>query len=168
MNDTAITPYKGRDADTVINQALQMYEEQGIEISQAAKTLDVPARTIHRWLATNASERWREVQQARALADYEKARTARDDASKTLSDLQSTLEAESVEDAQERNWRLAHAREVLKAADTQLDHQKWLLERLLAKLYGQQNKVTVEVIGDLGEKLRRAKERVIDVIPEKG
>ena len=42
-----------------------------------------------------------------------------------------------MKEAAERNWRLAHAREVLRAADTELDHQKWLLERLIKRIYGQ-------------------------------
>lgn len=132
-----LKPYKGRDAEAVIAQALTLYEEEGLEITEIAPKLDVPARTIHRWLATNAADRWRELQQARALADYEEARTARDTASATLGRLQAALDEEGISDGAERNWRLAHAREVLKAADTQLDHQKWLLERLLSRLYGQ-------------------------------
>lgn len=132
---TAITPYKGREAQPIIDAALQRYEE-GIEIEQSAKELGVPARTIHRWLATNATERWKEAQQGRALADHEAARKARDAASHTLNDLKEQLDRENITDAAERNWRLAHAREVLKGADNELEHQKWLLERLLRRIYG--------------------------------
>lgn len=131
-----VTPYKGRDAEPIISQALQMYDE-GKEIEDAAKELNVPARTIHRWLATNAVERWHEAQRGRALADYEQARKRRDIARATLDDLKQTLENEEVKESGERNWRLAHAREVLRGADTELDHQKWLLERLIRRIYGQ-------------------------------
>jgi predicted ArsR family transcriptional regulator len=130
-----LVPYKGRDAKPVIDKALELYD-QGIEIEDAAKELGVPARTIHRWLATNATEQWKEAQQGRAQADYEAARKHREVAASTLNALKEQLGEEGVNEAAERNWRLAHAREVLRAADTQLDHQKWLLERLLAKLYG--------------------------------
>lgn len=145
MADGGIQPYKGRDASAIIERVLSLYEEDGLEVTQSAPIVDVPARTIHRWLATNASDRWKEVQQARALSDYEQARTARANASTVLSTLQQTLADEDVNEGAERNWRLAHAREVLKAADTQLDHQKWLLERLLAKLYGKQPEVSINI-----------------------
>lgn len=148
----AITPYKGREAQPIIEAALQRYEE-GIEIEQSAKELGVPARTIHRWLATNATERWREAQQGRVQADHEAARKARDEASRVLNELKEQLEREGIKDPAERNWRLAHAREVLKAADTELDHQKWLLERLLRRIYGEDksalllaNGLTVQVV----------------------
>lgn len=138
-----ITPYKGRDAGPIIDAALKMYDE-GKEIADAATELGVPARTIHRWLATNAQDAWKEAQQARAMADYEAARTARESAKDALILLQSELEGDSGSmrnamsegEARAMNWRLAHAREVLRAADTELDHQKWLLERLLRRLYG--------------------------------
>jgi transposase len=133
----SLTPYKGRKAEPIIEAALAMYEE-GIEIGDAAKELDVPARTIHRWLATNAQDRWHEAQKGRALADYEGARKRRDDARSALEDLKATLETENVKEPAERNWRLTHAREVLRAADTELNHQQWLLERLLRRIYGQE------------------------------
>jgi transposase len=133
----AVEAYKGRQADLVVAQALELYE-QGQEIEQAAATLNVPARTIYRWLASIAQDKWTEAQRGRLVADYEKARKHRDSASNTLDVLQQTLETEGVKEAAERNWRLAHAREVLRAADTALDHQKWLLERLLKRIYGQE------------------------------
>jgi transposase len=135
----AITPYKGRQAEPIIEKALAIYEE-GREIDDAAKELDVPSRTLYRWLTTNAVDQWHEAQKGRALADYEATRKRRDEARATLEDLKQTLETEDVKDAAERNWRLAHAREVLRAADTELDHQKWLLERLIKRIYGQDAK----------------------------
>jgi hypothetical protein len=157
----AITPYKGRDAGQVIEQALEMYE-QGIEITDAAQTIGVPARTIHRWLATNATERWHDAQKGRALEEYEKAKRRRDDARATLEGLKSKLDEEGITDTSERNWRLAHAREVLRFADSDLDHHKWLLERLISRIYGQTSKLQVEVVDDLGERLRRARGRTIE------
>src|SRR6185503_108533 len=71
------------------------------------------------------------------LADFESARKRRDEARLTLEGLKQTLSEEQVNEPAERNWRLTHAREVLRAADTELDHQKWLLERLIKRIYGQ-------------------------------
>jgi len=131
-----IAPYKGRDPEPIINAALQIYED-GKEIEDAARELAVPARTIYRWLSTNAVDRWHEAQKGRALADFESARKRRDEARLTLEGLKQTLSEEQVNEPAERNWRLTHAREVLRAADTELDHQKWLLERLIKRIYGQ-------------------------------
>lgn len=162
MADKPIKPYKGRDPEAAINKALELYE-QGIEIEQAAPIIGVPARTLYRWLVTNASDSWKDTQQGRALADYEEARKKREEAAKALDSLKEQLDEEKITEPQERNWRLAHAREVLRGADTQLDHQKWLIERLIRKLYGQDRQVNVSIeVGDLGERLRRAKERVVD------
>ena len=133
----SLTPYKGRKAEPIIESALAMYED-GKEIAEAAKILDVPARTIHRWLATNALDRWHEAQKGRASADYEESRKRRDSAREALDDLKATLETEGVKEPAERNWRLTHAREVLRAADVELNHQQWLLERLLRRIYGQE------------------------------
>ena len=47
-------------------------------------------------------------------------------------------------------------------ADRLLGHARWWAERLDPARWGQLNKVQVEHVGDLGERLRRAKERVID------
>lgn len=150
-----VTPYKGREVEPIISAALKMYDE-GTEIAEAAEELGVPARTIHRWLATNAQDAWKEAQQARAMADYELARKARDTAKNALFALEEDLTPDSRTtmsegEARSMNWRLAHVREVLRAADTELDHQKWLLERLLRRLYGQEQAVThSQVIIQLG------------------
>jgi transposase len=157
----SVIPYKGRDAAKTIEAVLELYE-QGKEIEQASDIVGVPARTIYRWLDANASERWKEALKARALADHERCVTNRSKAREALEQLKQTLDDEEVTQQPERQWRLAHAREVLAAADRDLEHQKWKLERLLSKLYGQTSKLQVEVSGDLGDRLRRAKERVID------
>ena len=46
-------------------------------------------------------------------------------------------------------------------ADRLLAHTRWLLERVCSDVYGPKSHVTVEQVGDLADKLRRAKERVI-------
>jgi hypothetical protein len=51
---------------------------------------------------------------------------------------------------------LARAREKVRSA-------QWELERLLRRLYGQDREINVNVNLDLGDRLRRARERVIDV-----
>lgn len=157
----AIEPYKGRDAEAIVSQALAMYDE-GKEIEEAAQVLNVPARTIHRWLATNALDRWHEAQKGRALSDFENVRKRRDEARDTLETLKKTLETEEVKDPAERNWRLTHAREVLRAADTAYDHQKWLIERLLRRIYGQDAPPTTAAV-QVNISLRRGENETIAV-----
>jgi transposase len=156
-----VTPYKGREADPVIDEALEMYD-QGFEIEQAALKLNVPARTIHRWLAANAPDRWKQAQQGRAQADYELVRKRRDEARTTLEQLREALKNEGVDEGSSASdWRLAHAREVLKAADTELKHQEWLLERLIRKLYGQDAPAAGGNAVQININLRRDNEKVV-------
>ena len=50
-------------------------------------------------------------------------------------------------------------------AERLLGHARWWAERLDPARWGQVNKLQVENVGDLGDKLRRSRERVIDVQP---
>lgn len=160
-----ITPYKGRKAEPIVAAALEQYE-QGIEIDAIAKSLNVPSRSLYRWLASNAADQWKELQQARAQQDHEAARKARDQAAKELKDLKETLDTEEVNDAPERNWRLAHAREVLRAADQELSHQKWLLERLLSKIYGTDQ--PADNAGRVSISINLGTNQPLDVVAESG
>lgn len=58
-------------------------------------------------------------------------------------------------EAADDNVKVARARELL-------SHARWRAEREFPEHWGQHNRLTVEHSGDLGERLRRAKERVID------
>jgi hypothetical protein len=59
----------------------------------------------------------------------------------------------------------ARAQVALACAREQLRSSQWELERLFADFYGQRTHVTVEQVGDLADKLRRARERVIEHDP---
>lgn len=168
-----MTTYKGRDPEPIVTRALQLYE-QGQEIDDASAELGVPARTIYRWLGTTATEAWHEAQKGRALNDYERARKRRETSAQDLERLKQQLDDEGIVDAAERNWRLTHVREVLRAADQDLKHQEWVLERILRKIYGQDSpQVQVNInLGDVGEKIARLEAElgvkvgnVIDVTP---
>jgi hypothetical protein len=47
-------------------------------------------------------------------------------------------------------------------ADRLLGHTRWWAEKINPAQFGQRSHLTVENVGDLGERLRRARERVID------
>lgn len=110
-----------------------IHGEQVAAIAPEFNTSDV---TIYALLLREHQESWKEIQQARALARLERQQELLNTAGDPLS--------------------LARAREGVRSA-------QWELERLLNRLYGQKQEITLEVIGDLGDKLRRARERIIDV-----
>lgn len=106
---------------------------------EIAKSLGVTRQALSHHLLKNAEEQWKEAQVARAIARKEKAEDAMDAAQDPLA--------------------LAKARELLKSA-------QWDLERTCRRIYGQHNpEVNLNVTVDLGERLRRARERTIDVTP---
>ena len=103
-----------------------------------AADFGVTRQALGQYLLRHAEEDWKEAQVARAIARKEKAEDAIETATDPL--------------------QLAKARELLKAA-------QWDLERVCRRIYGQEVNVNLNVV-DLGERLRRARERVIDINPE--
>ena len=90
---------------------------------------------LTRWLQKVRPEEWKEVQVIRALCTKE-------DGTEQLYDAANALQ-------------LARARELRRASE-------WDLERLDSKNYGPHITQTVEFTGDLGDRLRRSRERVIE------
>lgn len=106
-----------------------------------AASYSVTRQALGQFLLRHAEEDWKEAQVARAIARKEKAEDAIESADDPL--------------------KLAKARELLKAA-------QWDLERVCRRIYGQDHNLNLNVnIVDLGDRLRRARERVtIDAQPE--
>lgn len=100
-----------------------------------ASDYGVTRQALGQFLLKHAEEDWKECQVARAVARKEKAE---DDIEAATDPLQ-----------------LAKARESLKAA-------QWDLERVCRRIYGQEVQINMTVL-DLGERLRRARERVLDI-----
>ena len=109
-----------------------IHGEQVSSIAGDYQTSDV---TIYALLLREHEGAWADIQKARALARLERETKNLEVAGDPLS--------------------LARARELVRAA-------QWELERLLNRLYGQKQEMTVTVNTDLGDRLRRARERVID------
>ena len=103
--------------------------------AEIAKEMGVHRSGLHQWLLRNCEEQWREAQIARALSALEESKDNLKVARDALS--------------------LGRARESLRSA-------QWELERLFSRLYGQKQEVTHNINGDLGDRLRRARERVIE------
>ena len=102
-----------------------------------AASYGVKRSRLNQWLLEHAEEHWRKAQVARAVTAMENAKDTLEVAGDPLT--------------------LARARELLRAA-------QWELERLFSRLYGQKQEVTV-INADLGDRLRRARERTIEHEP---
>ena len=103
-----------------------------------AASLGITRQALSAYLLKHAEEAWKEAQVAKAIARKEKAEEALEVAKDPLA--------------------LAQARELLKSA-------QWDLERVCRRIYGQDHNINITVNADLGERLRRARERVIDAKP---
>lgn len=104
-----------------------------------AASYGVTRQALGAYLLKHAEEDWREAQIARAIGRKEKAEDELDTADDPL--------------------KLAKARELLKSA-------QWDLERVCRRIYGQEQNINININTDLGDRLRRARERVIDITPQ--
>ena len=79
-------------------------------------------------------------------------------------DYQAALKAGIIAKLEKREGDLESAADNVSVtrADRLLGHTRWWAERINPAQFGQRNHVTVEHVGDLGERLRKARERVID------
>ena len=101
--------------------------------SKIAEKFGVRRKTLVGWIRQQRPEQWKQAQIVRALVRKEDSEDGLDGAGDALS--------------------LARAREVLRGA-------QWDLERLDSPTFGPKQEIT-HIDGDLGERLRRSRERVI-------
>ena len=128
-------PRAGKLKDLDIRTVVARYLN-GEEIAEIADTLDVHPKALnYHLLKPEVVEEWRAAQVAVSLAENQEAKQVVRDAPDALS--------------------LARAREQLRSS-------QWDLERLFSRLFGQKQELTITDNTDLGERLRRARERVID------
>ena len=102
-----------------------------------AGSYGVTRQALNLFLLKHAEEDWKDAQVGRALARKEKAEDAIDQATDPL--------------------QLARGREMLKSA-------QWDLERVCRRIYGQELNVNHTISADLGDRLRRARERIVNVL----
>ena len=145
-------PQERRDAIAAQVMDRYMLGEQVADMAMEYETSDV---TIYALLLREHEVEWKEAQCARALA--KKERLEKD-----------VMEARAAMRGAPDALSLARERDRAKASEILLRSAQWELERLLKRLYGQDQTITVNIV-DLGERLRRARERVgggvIDVSP---
>jgi hypothetical protein len=133
-----------RNKYTPQGKALRMLErhEAGETVPAIARAFKISHQAAYKLLLTHCPQEWKASQVARALAAHECAKMEIERLKKSKGD--------------------ARAQVALACAREQLRSSQWELERLFADFYGQRTHVTVEQVGDLADKLRRARERVIE------
>ena len=107
--------------------------------SEIAASYGVTRQGLGFFLLKNAEADWKECQVARAIARKEKAEDVIENATDPL--------------------ELARGRELLKSA-------QWDLERVCRRIYGQEINMNVNISTDLGDRLRRARERAAVIIEQ--
>jgi hypothetical protein len=116
----------------IANHVLERYIH-GEQVADIAKELQTSDVTVYALLIREHEATWADIQKARALARLERHTKSLEVAPTPLS--------------------LARHRELVRAA-------QWELERLFNRIYGHKQEVTVQINHDLGEHLRKARERV--------
>lgn len=115
------------------NEVLNRYLSEETT-SSIAKSYGISRKSMVAWLRQVVPNEWKRVQQARAFCRKEDGDEGIEGACDALG--------------------LARAREMLRSG-------QWELERIDDD-YRQKQELTVEIVGDLGDRLRRARERVIE------
>jgi len=125
----------------------------------------VTRQAIGQFLIKTAEEDWKSAQTARAIAAKEDAMDGLQDAVEELNALKLEKGADK-EQREELAARIQLSLARVRAREAALKSAQWDLERVCRRIYGQDRQINVSIdVGDLGERLRRAKERVIDAIP---
>lgn len=126
-------PVPQDERDAIVRDALERYA-QGVSIQVVAKEAGLTRAIIYRWMLAHAGPEYEDIV-TRAL-------------------VRRIAEADERMEAAEGPVDIARAREQARFA--RMDY-----ERRRPALYGQRSHVTVETVGDLGDRLRRAREREI-------
>lgn len=143
-----------------VDLLLKRYET-GEQLPAIAKSVGMSERTLYRRLLEHP-EQWRAAQEGQALQRYEQTKTQYTQSLVELERLKKQLDDEGITDATDRNWRLAHVKAINQAYEKAVNRAEWELERLVSRLYGQKQEVTMTVNVGLADRLLRARERVID------
>lgn len=110
----------------------------GEKLATIAQDFGVTKQSLQAQIIKYAPDDWRDTQAARSMVAYEEARDRLDEPL-DLPDL-------------------ARVRE-------QVRSRQWELERLIPRLYGNKQEVTVTHRSDLAERIQAAERRIIDVTP---
>lgn len=153
--------------------ALELLEayKAGEEIAALAPAYNISDVTAYALLLRDHEEEWKAAQTARALARKATADADLEAIRQELADMK-VIEKDPEKKAALDPFSLARIREQVKLAEVRAKRAEWELERVCKRIYGQDTTINVNLDGDWGERLRRAKSRnapqhgeIIDVTP---
>jgi Zn-dependent peptidase ImmA (M78 family) len=125
--------------DPDVIQRILVRSLNGEKLRDIAPEYGVSKQALQQQIIKYAPDDWRDTQAARSMVAYEEARDR----------LEEPLDVVDI----------ARVREQVRA-------RQWELERLIPRLYGQKQEVTVTHRSDLAERIQAAERRIIDVTPE--
>jgi hypothetical protein len=126
--------------DPDVIQRILVRALNGEKLRDIAPEYGVSKQALQQQIIKYAPDDWRDTQAARSMVAYEEARDRLDEPLDVVD--------------------IARVREQVRA-------RQWELERLIPRLYGQKQEVTVTHKSDLAERIQAAERRIIDVTPEK-
>lgn len=124
--------------DPTVIQRILARSLNGEKLKDIAPEYGVSKQALQQQIIKYAPDDWRDTQAARSMVAYEEARDRLEEPLDVLD--------------------IARVREQVRA-------RQWELERLIPRLYGQKQEVTVTHKSDLAERIQAAERRIIDVTP---
>jgi hypothetical protein len=126
-------------SDPTLIERILVRSLNGEKLRDIAPEYGVSKQALQQQIIKYAPDDWRDTQAARSMVAYEEARDRLDEPLDVVD--------------------IARVREQVRA-------RQWELERLIPRLYGQKQEVTVTHRSDLAERIQAAERRIIDVTPE--
>lgn len=110
------------DRAKMLDDAIERYS-RGEQIAEIAQDYGLADVSIYRYLLSDRQEEFRQAQVGRAMNEFEQAKANRDECARKLREAPDQLE-------------LNRYTQLLKVAEHEEKRSQWLLERVLAKIYG--------------------------------
>lgn len=117
-----ISQLPAADRSALLDDVLERYSA-GQEIAEIAPEFGISDVTLYKYLLSDRQEEFRQAQIGRAMNEFEKAKANRDACANALRLAPDQLE-------------LNRHTQLLKVAEQEEKRSQWLLERVLAKIYG--------------------------------
>jgi hypothetical protein len=127
-------------SDPTVIERILTRSLNGEKLRDIAEEYGVTKQSLQAQIIKHAPDDWRDTQAARSMVAYEEARDQLETEDLGIPDI-------------------ARINNMVKA-------RQWELERLIPRLYGNKQEVTVTHRSDLAERIQAAERRIIDITPE--